>query len=524
MRPTARSRNLAPVRRHGGKRSLSFARLASTLASAHAAFWVLFVLALALGVGALWTTRWLPFGDVNGWIELIDVVARIDDSTTDYARTYALSSGIVPNALVVQVGGVLARWMTADDAAKVMLSFYLAATPLAVLGVARTFGRTHWLALFACPMCFNALLNIGLLNFLVSLPFALASLPLTARVLARPRGAAGVGLAACLLLAFWAHLLGCLLGLGLSLVYSASVGRRGRSWRVLLAYATVGVPLVAWGARKYLFAEATEAGRAMAGAGGVGLVFVDGWAKLTGLHHFGLRLFRDRTDEAAAVLLGVSWLVLMLQGRTGVRGHHERVLSRAIALAGLSYLLLPSQLREVQLLAERFWVPCLLLMTAWPRVRRGRPTLPWAIVAVVAVLYPLRVGAGLARFEREYVGSLAEALAILPARARVAYVLEEREIDLWHMGPLWHLPKAIVAVQNGGVTDDSFAIRPHCPVQFREGRTPVPLGPGFLVSPRLRDWDYVLLRTQKAPRAALGSPRLRLRFHERGWYLFSVVR
>src|SRR5690606_8717762 len=101
-----------------------------------------------------------------------------------------------------------------------------------------------------------------------------------------------------------------------------------------------------------------------------------------------------------------------------------------------------------------------------------------ALVALLAVLYPAYVGIQFQRFDREVVAGLPDAIDGLRDRSRLAYQFAAHS-PIFHMGPHWHIPKALHTLRNGGVTDDSFAIRPYYPVQFRPGHAPVRLSYPF---------------------------------------------
>jgi len=144
-------------------------------------------------------------------------------------------------------------------------------------------------------------------------------------------------------------------------------------------------------------------------------------------------------------------------------------------------------------------------------------------VLAVALLYPWAVHHRFKRFNREDVGVLPALIQELPPRSRLAYVMLDREIKLTYMGPLWHIPKALMAVENGGMTDDSFAIRPYCPVQFLPEKSPQSPGPQFWRAANLTTWDYVLVHGLNPPSEALRSPAVELVDSAPGWFMFKVM-
>ncbi len=496
-----------------------------------------FALAFGLAIGfnlvVVWATTWLPMGDIGGWIELIDVVARHGDPATLYAEHYALPTGFEPNSLVVHVGSWLAHLMPAHLAAKVLLSFYVVGLPVGVLMVAEAFGRSRWLSLFAAPMTFSALFNLGVLNFLVAMPLMFMLVAMSRTHLRHPTIRSGVALSLTFIALFYAHVLAFLMTLGLvAPVFILGI----RSRRALLQLAVLAPSIVlfaAWVFRKYVQNEATEAGARLVGDGGLELAFTSLNHKLEQFHAWALRYFRDGADEALTLILGLSWLGLMTASQhRAIRVEAQRVLDwlRASVLelitvgCLLAYFALPSHMREIELIAERVVIPFLLFLVLLPRLRLERTRAHVFIVPVViaALVYPWVAHHRFRRFEAEDVGALPQLIANLPPRSRLVYVMLDREIRLTYMGPLWHIPKALMAVENGGMTDDSFAIRPYCPVQFLPGRSPSKPGAAFWDSGALADWDYVLVHGDAAPSDALASKRLSLEASLPGWFLFKV--
>ena len=74
-----------------------------------ATFWTLFLTAVAFDLHAVWSVGWLPMGDVGGWIELMDVMARYDDPNTVYSELFRLPTRPEPNSLLVYFGGLLGQ-------------------------------------------------------------------------------------------------------------------------------------------------------------------------------------------------------------------------------------------------------------------------------------------------------------------------------------------------------------------------------------------------------------------------------
>ncbi|MCA9562751.1 MAG: hypothetical protein KC561_04635 [Myxococcales bacterium] len=505
------------------------------------AFPLTFTLGLAFVLLSLWSPTWLPMGDVGGWIELMDVMARYHDPATIYSQIYTLPTSVEANSLAVYFGGLVGPAIDAATAAKLLVSWYALGVPLAALWMCVAFDRSRWLSLFTIPLVYNALFNVGLLNYLVAMPLLLMAIASARTLATKGRWWRGVLLALILVSLFMAHLLAFLIGWPMALAtLFLSVSRPKhwlRGWSLLPA-----LPFfVAWYERKVVHAEAAATGSTLTGEDGFGFIFQSFDERLNNFHAWGMRFFRDNTDEWCILALVLLWFVFLLARapRTPLPGGKDGlgVLSRLlrwtqeytleiVALCCLpAYLLLPSHMHtEVQLIAERVVVLILLLLVLLPRVRidSHRMRVAAALLAMVAWTYPLVVRAKFIEFEEVELGDMPRVVADLPDRTSLAYVMWENENALTYMGPLWHIPKALQAVENGGRTNDSFAIRPHCPVQIQEGHLPEPIGHQFWRSAHLSDYDYVLLRSSISPTAAFTSPRVHLMWHEGIWWLFST--
>ena len=499
-------------------------------------FAVAFGLAVGFNLVTIWVTPWLPMGDYGGWLELIDVVARHDDPETLFSTYYALPQGFEPNSLVVHLGSWLAHLMPTQVVGKVMLSWYVVGLPLGALMLAQAFGRSRWLAFLALPLTFNALFNVGLLNFLVALPFLPMLLAIARNHATHRRTVDGVWLGVLLMLLFYAHVLAFLMAVGM-IAPLLLVGLRRPRDIVHLGWVAPSLALLAiWVMRKYVQAEPTEAGLSLAGPEGLNVVFQSIDHRIEQFHAWGMRYFRDATDDVVFVVLALTWFGLMAASQTRPNSppaERPRLLGalrdHALELVTLgcigAYFALPSYMREIELIAERVVVPLLLLLAVWPRLRLERSRLHWLIVpaVIVSLVYPWLVHRKFQQFNRTSVAELPQLIADLPPRSRLAYVMLETEIPGFYMGPLWHIPKALMATVNGGVTDDSFAIRPHCPVQFQPGRSPKPLAPTFWRGGDLSAWDYVLVRGQALPFSPIQHPALEIvHLGENGWFLFKV--
>jgi len=504
-----------------------------------AVFWTVLLSLCALQLLPIWAVRWLPMGDLGGHLELMDIMARHGDPATLFAQTYHLPTGLQPNTVALW----LAHWLPGLGAlvvAKLLMSLYVLGLPAALAALAKAFNRSPWLALLALPLTWNALVNVGFLNYFIALPLLLATIALAVQ-LGRHGGRWRLaGLTACLALLFFCHVLAHLIALGMAAFTLAwFLPSWRKTWRLLAI--VPALPLAGfWATRKFIALESTETGRTFAQAGGgLDLAFLPKSALVEQMPTWGMRFFRDGSDDKAFLALVVIWLIWLAVGVWQRRRENTRKLTwrtsallyqhwglEVLTLCSLAaYFVLPTHMSEMDVITERVVVQILLLLAAWPKIRFvGRAA--WLLVPAIVLSagYSLVVLVHFQQFEREDLDGLPAALEQLPPRTKLAYLLWHHENSVTYMGPLWHLPRAIFVLHTGGLTDDSFAVRPYTPVQYRQGRTPVQLSGDFTHELKLFDYDYVLIRSQSAPAAALASPNLHQRWHRGEWWLFNVQR
>ncbi len=498
-------------------------------------FLAVFVTSLGGVLYAIWSVGWLPMGDVGGWIEQMDYMARYDSPHTVYSEVVVSPHPLEPNTMAVRFGGMLGPLMSMDVAAKILISWYALGVPLSLLALALVFGRSRWLALFAVPMVFNALFNVGLLNFLICIPFIFSCMALSRCYAVRGGWWRGLLLAACLVFAYFAHIMGFLIAWGISLAVLVLSSKRLsvliRTWVVL-----PGLPLLLfWYVRKFVLLESTETGLTLATAdGGFGFWYLTFGQRVAQIHEWSMRFFRDNTDEWFTLVLLVTWasmIVMSLTARTrkdGAKGTMTIIRSYTLQIITLccilAYFILPSHMNQVGLIAHRVVMIFVWLLALWPHLRFDRWRRRALLVPLIGVSlsYPFVVQDKFRTFEDEILGGMPRAIAALPERSSLAYVRWKHGNSLTHMGPLWHIPNAIHALENGNVNNDSFARCPSSPFLFKKGQTPVTVPNEFWKHRAIFDYDYVLLLSDRRPDAAFEQPFLEPIFVEGIWYLFKI--
>lgn len=478
----------------------------------------------------MWAAEWGPFGDIGGHVELMDVFARGHDPSTAYPSTYRVAAPIGPNVLSLHVARWLHPVLGAKDCARLLLSVYAVTLPLGLLAACVAFRRNPWLSLAAVPLSFNAMLNMGALNYLLGLPLMLLTVAATRRWIDRRSLGLGALLVALVLIGYFTHLITCAMACAFSLVLLVLHARRVRHVSGFLASAG-GLGLIAWWVH-------SMSGDMTGGDGSLGVVYQPFAHRVLGLHQWALRFFRDDpTDEVVTgvlvVLFAVSFVVAAPrrdEEQSGVvaflRRHDFRVLTAA---AVLGWLVLPSHLTELHVINHRVIIVICLFLTLWPpapasavqRPKRHRISqLLAAILALIAVGYPWHAADRFAAFEAEVLGDVPAAIAQLPPATMLGYASQWRGNHITYENAPWHIPAGIHAVENGGVSNDSFAIRPYSPIQYLPG-VPRPPHPNAHIWDHVGRMDFILWHGQ-GPAPSDVQDRLRLVFHQRAWWLYRV--
>ena len=497
-------------------------------------FWIAFGLAIAVNLIPIWSTRWLPLQDLGGHVELMDVMARHADADTLYADVFELPSSPRPNTLSLWLAWLLGPIVGMVALTKLLMSAYVVGLPLGTLAIARAWGRSPWLALFAVPLTWNGLALHGLINYLLAMPLILWAFALARRYAEEGVRKHGLLLAGALVGLYLAHVIGFLIGLGLSLyamvLYLPSRRRAGRLIALLPA-----VPLLLWWSYQMFVAlEPTEQGRTFGlGVGkGLGPIYSELNVLFTGLHTWGGQFLMDNSDEAVMATIGAVWLGCIGLGQLAggpatARGAIGLARQLGLEIATLccfgAYLVLPSELNEVEIVTERvpslFW----LLLALWPRIDLdGARRLLCVPLVAAAVIYAVVISNRFATFESVVTGDLEAQIAELPDKTRLFVHFEIAGGGIFPAHPAWHIPKAMHAVANGGTTHESFASRPYTPIQYRAGETPVV--PDLRTGRGLAGYDHVLVMAVTPPDFILKSPRLTPRAKSGFWWLFDVKR
>ena len=191
-------------------------------------------------VAPFWVGRYLPLLDLPNHLSAITVWHRYHDPDWDFSKYYTLNLQPLPYWAHYYFCHQVGRLVGVEVANKIYLTGYALAFPAGVAALARRFGRSPWLALFAFPVVWNMNLAEGFVAFCGGMAALVWGLYLVDIHAERPRWSTGFLVAVTGIGLYTFHLLayaGFLLAAGL-LCFGQ---RQPLDWKRLLQR---GVPVV----------------------------------------------------------------------------------------------------------------------------------------------------------------------------------------------------------------------------------------------------------------------------------------
>lgn len=158
-------------------------------------------------VTPFWVGRYLPFLDQPNHLSAIFVWSHLHDPRYNLAPYYELSLGPVPYWAYYALCRVLTPLFGVEIANKLFLSLYALLLPLGALLLARRFGKSPWVALFAFPLVWNENLFLGFISYVAGIAVLLFALVLVDRQRRRPSVAGGAAVVLVGLLLYFLHIL-----------------------------------------------------------------------------------------------------------------------------------------------------------------------------------------------------------------------------------------------------------------------------------------------------------------------------
>jgi hypothetical protein len=446
-----------------------------------------YALALLLGVLPLWVARQLPMVDLPQHLALISALHRLDDATTLYPTVFAARGELTPYLGYYHLVSLLNWLLPLELANRLFLTLLVAGLPLSVGFLLRTLQRPRWASLLALPFSYGDSFGWGFINYLASLPLAVLSCALFVRALEdaphRLRWALlhAVVLLATLLMHVQAFLFLALALPWLLLTTRVPGGLRPRAPALLSVVPGVAVFGV-WGAGRLLAPADVAEGAPWKAWGPLfserNLSFKPFAQNLEELPRVLANQLRDGSDRWALLAVAVLWVAAVAAVLLGVRGTvREEGLAR-LRLAGLGllalvlYFTLPFDIRgAIYYLNTRYahLAAALLAAAVPPLGARLRPAFLLGGAAAALLLAVPLVGAFRA-FDREAAPLLHFAALTGPRPRVMGLVYSPGSQVVTH--PVFLHAAAVPARLRGGITNFSFALTPHSPLQYRGAPPP----------------------------------------------------
>ena len=156
----------------------------------------------------IWIAKYLPLLDLPNHLTAIAVWHYHDDPKWDFARFYDLNLVPLPywaHYYTVHLLTYVTR--SVETANKIFLTAYALALPAGALALARRFGRSPWLALFAFPLVWNFNLGDGFIAYCAGFAAVPPALVLVDRHAVEPTWRRALAVAAVGTLTYFFHLL-----------------------------------------------------------------------------------------------------------------------------------------------------------------------------------------------------------------------------------------------------------------------------------------------------------------------------
>ncbi len=493
----------------------------------------IYALGLLLAAVPLWVGRHLPMVDLPQHLYLISVLHRLDDPTTLYPQLFAMRGDLTPYLGYYHLVSALNWVLPLTIANKVFLTGYVVGLPLALGFLLRGLGRPRWPSLLAVPFAYGDSFAWGFVNYVAAIPLALLCCGFLVRAVSdasrRARWAAGLCASLVLVLLFHVQVF-AFLGLALPalLLTTAAPGDRTepgsplkRRGLVVAALVPGAILFFAWVGLRLGQSATVEYGAPWKAWGPLLSAqnlsyksFAQNWEDLFQVL---ANMLRDQSDRYAlygvAAVCIASLILAGLGGAKSVRreGPVERwrmAILAAIALA--MFFALPFDIRgSMYYLNTRFaHLAAPLAVAALPALEPKFRGFLLTAAAICSLVLAVPLARGFSSFNQE-ASALDELAPLAGQRPMVmGLIFDTGSRAVRH--PVFLHSAAVIAREQGGAPNFTFALTPHSPLRYRG--PPPPTFPSewrpdqFNYEREGRAYDHFLLRGI-APRQVFG-PRL----------------
>jgi hypothetical protein len=470
-------------------------------------------LAVAGGLAAsvpFWVGRFLPFLDLPQHLALATILRHHADPAWGFAPFFEAQWGeFTPYWTHYFLWHVLGALAGLETAARIHLTLYAVALPLAAGELCAAWGRPRRLGLLVLPLVLNTNLYLGFVAYVTAGVLLLVALALLLRQRTSPTAGRGLLLALVAAVLFFTHVQ---LFTFLLMASAALALRRPKAWLPVAAVAAL--LLVPWvylsttnrpGADRYF--PDLDSPRAR---------FVPPSQLVTDLPSAVAGAFQDASDRW--LLLAWVGLLAAAVAATARVPEDRREVWVLPGMALACYLLLPFSIQGQWNVNHRFaWLLALFLAAA-PRAAPG-----WLAPAALGLTLAAAANGAWhhVRFDRE-VGGFDRALATLPPRPRVMGLIFDQRGSVVETWPYLHFAQYAM-VRHGGLAGHSFAQNAPLPVRQR---VPLP-APSVWTPEEFRfdvhgaSFDYFIVRKGPDARVVFGTAPVEQVYADETWRVFA---
>ncbi|MCU1278101.1 MAG: hypothetical protein JWM53_1647 [bacterium] len=485
----------------------------------------------------IWIARYLPLLDLPNHLTAVAVWHYHDDPNWDFARFYDLNLVPLPywaHYYTVHLLTYVTR--SVETANKIFLTGYAVALPAGALLLARRFGRSPWLALFAFPLVWNFNLGDGFIAYCAGFAAVPLALVVVDRHAVAPTWERALAVVAAGTLTYFFHLLAYALFLVCAgLVVLAQ--RRALAPKLLAARALPVLSCAAIGAWALRRANDMNFHRVT----GVGrqLVYDPLSERLAQIPDRLINFLPGRVDELVLIVAVACWLALAVTAartrcdddRDG-RALPPHVWGPELCLAGALalYLLSPRSMQRPfywHMINGRFVVAIALFAALTLRgAIAGWRRLLLAPVVVATVIYAIALCGAFREFNRHAAG-FDEVVAQIPRGKQVLTLILRPMGDSTVNVSAFNQWPSYVQLRHGGYNFYNFA--EGFPLRYRV-LYPAPAwshAEGFDWKAHARPYDYFLTFREGWEYSPMKQPLadgvVRLVAHEGEWRLYEKL-
>ena len=470
-------------------------------------FWGGLTCVLAGLIAPLWVGITTPITDFGGHLQMVDAYVRYETLPSLSERVFLREEWLVPNLLPARLADLLTPLLSPSQSLRLFLTLVIGGLAGALLLCLKEFGRSRNLVFLCLPLCWGAMMGLGLINYVGIYPLLFVALALGRKVGQKGRPSDITFLVITTIIAFFMHGMGCLFVIGLAGVSLVlALPARGASWRLLSLTPSLGLWLF-W----FLNGPLSTPGHGGIGAATQQIRFQSLADKLAAFGGDTLDVLVGTADEitlGVLVAILLAWFLAQphpvgrLKDTRRLKMFQERPLLTLFAVAFLSVLLMPTYVGTI-LIDTRMITPTAILLAMLPRplASKGLTRLLGTAAAITALGFGASLTLAANLYHEREIAPLVELIETIPGNMRAECVQVGRVNTLFKRRPLSHNCNALLQTERNAFAGGGFAYTRFNAIQFKKGAGYHSLRRGDWRRSRARaHWDYIVVRgAHKAP-------------------------